>query len=299
MHTIQIVTHNGIFHGDEVIACAILKLYGEDRGKDIKVIRTRSKDILDNAIKDKETIVIDVGGQYNPELNNYDHHQKDFNHFRESNNVKYSSAGLIWKHYGKKIPNVTHRVWEIMDNNIISAVDAVDNGINGLSSPISSVIAGLNLSWKDASVELEREAFFSALTVATLWLRAKIRTIEGDVEAEDYVHNATLLHDNKVLLLEQFVPWQNIVCNNPKFNNVQFVIFKDKYNGWRIQSAPVSEKSFELRKPLPDAWAGLSEDELSKVTGVSDALFCHIGKFIAGTATKESILKLAEMAVNS
>ena len=63
-------------------------------------MRTRDKKILDTL-----DIVVDVGDIYNPEMNRFDHHQKSFNHTfgHPYNSIKLSSAGLIWKHYGKVV----------------------------------------------------------------------------------------------------------------------------------------------------------------------------------------------------
>lgn len=62
-------THDGKFHCDEVLACALLKLLPEYSDAIIK--RTRDQTILDTC-----DIVVDVGGVFNPETHRYDHHQR-------------------------------------------------------------------------------------------------------------------------------------------------------------------------------------------------------------------------------
>jgi uncharacterized UPF0160 family protein len=66
---------------------------------------------------------------------------------------------------------------------------------------------------------------------------------------------------------------------------------------WRIQTVPVEPGSFEDRKSLPQAWAGLSDDALKAVTGIDDAMFCHNGLFIAGAESFESTMKMAAIAL--
>lgn len=62
-----------------------------------------------------------------------------------------------------------------------------------------------------------------------------------------------------------------------------YVIYPDETGGqWRIQAVPVSPESFESRKALPDAWRGLRDDELSKVSGVGGCVFVHASGFIGG-----------------
>jgi uncharacterized UPF0160 family protein len=55
--------------------------------------------------------------------------------------------------------------------------------------------------------------------------------------------------------------------------------------------------SFENRRDLPAAWAGLEGDDLVAVTGVADALFCHAKRFLVVARTREGIGRLAELAL--
>jgi len=67
--TNKIITHNGVFHADEVFGVAlILMLVPEMAGA--KVIRTRNKEVVREG-----DWVIDVFGEYAPTKRKYDHHQ--------------------------------------------------------------------------------------------------------------------------------------------------------------------------------------------------------------------------------
>ena len=46
-----------------------------------------------------------------------------------------------------------------------------------------------------------------------------------------------------------------------------------------------------MRLPLPLAWAGLRDEELSQAAGVKGGIFCHKGRFISIWATKEAALQ--------
>ena len=88
----QIITHNGRFHTDEVFASSILRILYPD----IEILRTRDEKIIGDHINDKETIIIDVGKKYLPEKLMFDHHQEDFTtRFKYYCNIKMSSCGLI------------------------------------------------------------------------------------------------------------------------------------------------------------------------------------------------------------
>ena len=105
----KIVTHEGIFHTDEVFGEAILKdLFPESMelkagGKTdfVEYIRTRDKNVIDKAKQSSTTMVIDTGGEDDFEKFNLDHHQLEGAGSRE-NGVNYATAGLVWKHFGKE-----------------------------------------------------------------------------------------------------------------------------------------------------------------------------------------------------
>lgn len=107
--TEQIITHDGLFHADEVFADAILedllpqymKVGVADRVKYVDRIRTREQEVLKDAMIAKNKMLLDVGGKYNFDLSNLDHHQQGGAGKRE-NGISYAAAGLVWKHYGKE-----------------------------------------------------------------------------------------------------------------------------------------------------------------------------------------------------
>lgn len=83
-------THNGIFHADDVVAYSVL----DHLFPDALLTRTRDLSILGDC-----DLVFDVGGQYNPRIHRYDHHQKEGAGTR-MNGVPFASAGLIWNDFG-------------------------------------------------------------------------------------------------------------------------------------------------------------------------------------------------------
>jgi uncharacterized UPF0160 family protein len=79
-----IATHNGNFHADDVFSVAALKSILPA----FKLIRTRDAELINKA-----DIVIDVGGEYDPEAGRFDHHQRGGAGERE-NGIPYSSFGF-------------------------------------------------------------------------------------------------------------------------------------------------------------------------------------------------------------
>ena len=46
----------------------------------------------------------------------------------------------------------------------------------------------------------------------------------------------------------------------------KYALYEDEKGNWRIQAIPLTPSSFENRKPLPSAWRGVRDDELSKLS---------------------------------
>ena len=94
---VTIGTHNGTFHCDEALGCFLLSK--TETYKDADVVRSRDPAVLANL-----DVVIDVGGVYEPSNNRFDHHQRGFTEvLGHGYSTKLSSAGLVYKHYGKEI----------------------------------------------------------------------------------------------------------------------------------------------------------------------------------------------------
>lgn len=66
---------------------------------------------------------------------------------------------------------------------------------------------------------------------------------------------------------------------------------------WRIRAVSVSSDSFENRKGLPEAWRGVRDDELSRLSGIDGCIFVHAAGFIGGNKTFEGALKMAQRGV--
>ena len=82
-----------------------------------------------------------VGGVYDPATHRYDHHQRTFEttYDAEHTTTKLSSAGLVYKHFGRRIialhtglaesnPTVDLLLLR-MYNGFVEAIDAIDNGV--------------------------------------------------------------------------------------------------------------------------------------------------------------------------
>ena len=287
MTDITIATHNGNFHADDVFSIAALK----NVFPSFKLVRTRDLDVIGKA-----DLVIDVGGEYDPEAGRFDHHQRGGAGERE-NGIPYSSFGLVWKKYGLQICGGNQDVADSVDSGLVSTIDAIDCGyVKGVSEGISlsQTISMFNPTWQEESHF--DTCFDEAVEFAARILTRFIASASGGISAKAIVAKAIEnAEDPRVIVLEQYTPWKRTV--HALSADALYMVYPSNSGDWRIQTVPVEPGSFEDRKSLPKAWAGLSDKALQEVTHIDDAMFCHNGLFIAGAASFESTMKMATMAL--
>jgi len=287
----SVAVHDGSFHADEVFAVAMLKIIYPQ----IEIIRTRDKKIFQTV-----DARVDVGGAYNPQTNDYDHHQRGGAATRP-NGIPYASAGLIWKHFGPKIAT-EESVHKDIDEKIVQFIDAHDVGIKTyeekLISPytISDVVHTLNPAWPNGRNE-SNTAFTQAVGIAQTIISNEVERGLNKIQANEQVREMLKSSQGPAFIMEKFVPWKDVVIEE---TDKLFVVFPDSDSDrWILATVPKAKKTFENRKDLPKDWAGLRDEELQQATGVSDALFCHNALFIATAGSKEGILALLKLALES
>lgn len=70
----KIVTHGGKAHLDDLMSCAILLAHAKMTKGDLRVKIERREPTLEE-LADPEVVVLGIGGRYEPEWSNFDHHQ--------------------------------------------------------------------------------------------------------------------------------------------------------------------------------------------------------------------------------
>lgn len=287
MTDITVVTHNGNFHADDVFSIAALKSVLPS----FRLIRTRDLELINKA-----DIVVDVGGEYDPDAGRFDHHQRGGAGERE-NGIPFSSFGLIWQKYGLDICQGNQDVANALDAGLVSEIDAIDCGhVEGVSKGISlsQTIGMFNPTWQEDSHF--DECFDEAVEFASRVLARFIAAASGGISAKEIVAKAIDdAEDPRVIVLEKYIPWKRTV--HALSEEALYMVYPSQTGEWRIQTVPVEPGSFENRKSLPEQWAGLSDNALKDVTGLSDAMFCHNGLFIAGAESFESTMKMASIAL--
>lgn len=295
----RVVTHSGDFHADEVFAVATLALfYGREH---LDIVRSRDPETVAHA-----DIVVDVGYVYDPAAGRFDHHQEGGAGARE-NGIPYSSFGLVWKEYGERLCG-DREAARAVEEKVVYPIDAADNAMEVFVSArpdvfpylFHNMIAALRPTWKelDQGIRTADQGFFEALDIAEKVLTREVlmatHLTEGFAHARKIHEDST---DHRILLLEENYPWYTIPAECP---DLLFVVKPDQHSRgvWKVHSVRENAHSFKNRKDLPASWAGKTREALREVTGVTDALFCHVQRFIATAGSREGALSLARIAAD-
>lgn len=318
----KIGTHSGTFHADESLAVYMLQLL--PRFVNAQVVRSRDPEVLDQC-----DIIVDVTGKYDGQRH-FDHHQKGFEEtFGAEYKTKLSSAGLVYKHFGREVlsellevPETDKRV-EILHpkiyNEFIEAIDANDNGISAYPDAVPAfktnaitlpaMVNRLNPLWthpRGTDDDVLNERFHHA---SQLMGQAFKNIVEGYGKgwypAKDIVQKAfdnRVRYDEKgrIVVFDQFVPWKEHLYNIEEEEGVDghtlYVLYSDG-KAWRVQAVAESSNSFTSRKPLPETWRGLRDEELSNVANIPGCIFTHAAGFIGGHNTRDGALQMAKKAL--
>jgi uncharacterized UPF0160 family protein len=294
-----LVTHSGKFHCDEVFAYAALRaaLGLEEAGSDHVLLRTRKPELIESG-----TIVWDVGTVYDPDTNRFDHHQRGAP--LRGDGTPYSSAGLIWKAYGVRAvaallaPSGSERFAQAIaaevDASLVRRIDEIDNGVSPTgpvtrdSLGLASLVGDFNPSWDDAASmgpTAGDEAFMQAAALVMGVLKRRVESLRARHMAESEVLDAhRTAEDPRLLILGRGMP-------------VVFAVTPASNGNWMLDTMPPEPGSFAQRLPLPASWAGLQADELAAESGVPDAVFVHLRRFVGAARSRDGAVDMARKAL--
>lgn len=279
---LRLATHDGPFHADDVLACALVRVF---RDPEVEVVRTRDPERLAEA-----DVVVDVGGEHDPAAGRFDHHQKSYEGPR-------SSAGMVldWlEAEGDLAPALAQRLRE----EVVDYVDAVDNGRRRPEEGVpclSTVLGTLN---ELAEGDFDRW-YLRAVDVASDYLRAfraGVRRAEEAAETVRAAMRAAVAEERNVLFFDRYVKWKpTYFAEGGQAHPTQYALFPGpKGKDWRVVTIPVELGSREDKRKLPESWGGLEGAALEEVTGVPGSVFCHRNRFIASFTSREAALKALE-----
>lgn len=286
-----VVTHNGSFHPDDVLAVATVTLYlGE---KNYEIIRTRDLDIIKKA-----DWVLDVGGESNPSKKRFDHHQIDV--IGRENGIPYSSFGLIWNELGEKLCG-SKAIAKSIEERLVFPIDAADNQMT-VCSPVHEglnpfvffdVISTFEPAWE--SEENYHVGFCRSVSFARRLLRRMIARGKGLETMRSLIKETYKKAENKELLIFDKPIYRDEVADykDTKIFVSPVLGFGEGNNNWMVVAVPKKNGSLTNRAIFPKEWGGLSDRELEDISGIEGAVFCHKELYIFVTKTKKAALKAA------
>ncbi len=282
------ITHNGTMHADEIFATAFLELYYGNR----KVFRTSE---VDFSSLSNDAIVYDIG------RGEYDHHQIDA--LKRENGITYCAFGLLWKRFGKDFLKKNHitpveEVFLEIDQDFVMAIDAEDNGFfptieaNYKVKTLSSLFKIFNPSYH--SLEDESTQFIRAVQVAKNIFEEEISYIQGKVLATQKIKSMIeeLPDDAKYLVLDEYLPYEEVLLNTEKANSILFVAFPSNRGGFAIKTIPKSREDRTARMEFPEEWAGFEGKELEERSNIDGLIFCHRGRFIVSCKQLDTVYQV-------
>ena len=307
MNKKRIITHDSGFHTDDVFAVATLLLYLGD--KKAEIIRTRDEDIIKTG-----DYVVDVGMVYDPNKNLFDHHQKEGAGKRE-NGIPYASFGLVWKKFGVEVSG-SKEIAEAIEKKIVQYLDAGDNGVNTyqelftgvMTYDVHQIVNSFEPTWKELKdVDIDKK-FLEAVSFARGLLKREIEKTKDWIEAENIARGIyKKTEDKRLIILDEENVYGRVLITYTLINFPEpvYAVFRketsyeDGQESWQVVAINKSKGTYESRKPLPENWRGLRDNDLVRVTGVNDATFCHNSGFMCMTKSKEGAVKLAKMALEA
>jgi len=161
---------------------------------------------------------------------------------------------------------------------------------------------------EDQSPESEDQAFHKAMGIAgseflesiryyaKSWLPA--RTIVAESIASRKEGDET----GEIMVLKQFCPWKQHLAELEEEMKlepmIKYVLYEDdRSKQWRVQAVAIAPGRFESRLPLPVAWRGLRDEELSKEASIEGCVFVHMSGFIGGNKSFNGALTMAKKAL--
>lgn len=329
-HKQTIITHDGLFHTDEVTSYAMLDYIFPQN----ILIRTRDMSRIT-----ENSIVIDVGGVYDQREKRFDHHQKSFEEtFDKTSDIVLSSTGLIYKCYGMNILekfcrekklDVSEKLLSEGYNhiyyNFLIEVDAKDNGIRQYSDnfyeyiesgkitqnyrtvAIRDIIASqncVNVSDDKEQIKAFKRASDLAWTILSgyiyYYFSSQLKNVD-DCKIFNRAMKGRFKYDKDgriVVVKVDCNSWKKCLKEyekkHPTDTKLLFMIYPNTSDTWNIRT--ISDSVVKTRKNL------LPLDDIKKYLSHPDeVIFVHTKLFIGGAKTIETCVEMgiASMGLNT
>lgn len=305
---IMAVVHGDIFHADDVQCVAELKEFVETHvpaPKEFVIKRTRNLDALLPVPANTFVFIMDVGKQDKIDLENravwMDHHQDVAYHY--TNGVSMAACGKV---FALLYDNLKEPVRKYLIDRYFLPIEAKDNGdkIKGLREHQLVWVHDENptADTDDKSPEAFDKAFATCVERTQGIFRRKLIAAQTYSDAlHEFAVAVSEMRNSEdtkdILVFEKGIPWMDFYFNPGNRDKAKFIVFPHIANGWVLRTIPIAADSFVQSYPLPKTWWKLDGMDLSKVSGIPGANFCHKSGFMAKWDTKEHAIAAAKEAI--
>jgi uncharacterized UPF0160 family protein len=295
----SIYTHAGVFHADEVFACAIMR----EILPYINIIRG-----YDAPVDAHNIMCIDLGRKYDFGMINFDHHQGSI---KRLDGYPLASAGLVWMHFGKEYIQTKAKklnedqiddLWQRMDDALFKGIDAfdADNECNFSARCCEGKVEMFNLSnvissYNDNSTKANSDiAFFVAVSFAQHFIASTLTRQMSIAEDARKFEAITKQVDQSghVMLLKEGIAWTEPLLANPGYHDIRFVITPGERTEWFMRCVP-----YELGSRVNRTQLLPPDDEWVKNEFTDPTDFIHQGKWCAASNTLSKLFGLAHWSV--
>ncbi len=287
-----LVTHAGAFHSDEIMALVLLETFYllrplrmdllsndqahaliaegkqpdmpamvradglEDHRTPTWVIRSRTPELLQAAVASPTTFVVDVGGVYDTDALNFDHHQGSMTDAWEDG-TPLSSTGLVWRWLKQRgLLTLSDAEQLELEETLIRPLDAHDNGCAEFDA--ATVCEGYNRLGSDVEVQVEQ--FQKALTyLREVWANHRFQAV-ARAEARPVLTQAweaARERGDRFVVLEDGLAYPDGTGLLKAISNDEALMLAIPGKGKKISVISLSgDTRFSVKCPLPEAWRG-------------------------------------------
>lgn len=287
--TITLVTHEGKFHSDDVLATVILTEFFKQLGFATNVVRTFNPKEQGYTDETPNCVVYDIG------LGMYDHHQvgEDASHCIRLDEVKnedgevidtierkYAAVGLIWKEIGEQWLGAKYA--DIIYNTIIRYVDDHDNGFG--ANPLSTLISHMNPNFATPSAFQFNAHFKICCDVVSAMFIETLNHYVYIQQCERFLLDAVENSNGCCLVTDLYLPGADDICRE---RGIPFYV----YPNMRKEG----EYCFKTITSTPDVTSDKIcniPDEVREWKGVT---FLHPSCFLGSAVNKQRAIEICHL----
>jgi uncharacterized UPF0160 family protein len=270
MNIKRVLTHNGMFHADEVLAIAGIKR----EFPNVEILRISRDSIPEEDLKNPEVWIVDIGGVYAPKTGQYDHHQ--------ASNLE-ASCTIVFKKLWESLWKEKGVSWWYLKNHLLNYVSDVDKGLileRGEIPTFNSLIRTLNGKWEDSDLN-----FSKALLIA-------------EISLEGYISSS-------ISFEEEFTPFKEVAILDESRNYAMILGARaQKFAHWKqyLEVLEWDECKYlitEVSTEGKTSYKVISRNSIEwPISKHPEQTFLHNSGFLCDTGSLESARDMVRLSIN-